>query len=879
MKADEIRASYLEFFEKKGHRVVASDSLVPRNDPTLLFTGAGMNQFKDMFLGKGTLGYKTATTCQKCFRTGDIENVGHTPCHHTFFEMLGNFSFGDYFKRETIIWAWEYLTEVLRLPASLLRVSVYEKDDEAAAIWEKEVGVRPDWIYRYGEDDNFWPAGAPSRGPNGVCGPCSEIYYDQGGGCGKPDCEPRCKCRRFVEVWNLVFTQFDRKDGGILEPLPQKNIDTGMGLERVTAVLQGKRSNFETELFVPITNCICEMAEISIDKDEQRAARVRRIADHVRAVTFCIADGALPSNTERGYVVRKVLRRASVDGRELGIQEPFLYKLVAVVADIMAKPYPEVLARRESISRIIKIEEERFSDTLTQGLALLDQHIRQLQSSGSTVLPSKDAFKLYDTYGFPIDLAESILAEHGMRIDREGFEREMEEQRERARLSTTLGGVFAAGPHLDLKASLPPTAFTGYEDTQAEAKVVGIVSEGAAVESVSAGAKATIVLDRTPFYGESGGQVGDTGEIEANGTLFAVEDTQAFDTLTLHIGKLQKGTLSVGSAVYARVNAERRLNIMRNHTATHLLHRALRQVVGPHCEQAGSLVAPDRLRFDFTHFEPLTPEQIERVEWMVNEDVRQNSPVKTYQVKYKEARASGIIGLFTEKYGEIVRVVDIGGYSRELCGGTHLPATGYIGLFKIVSEESVSAGVRRIEATTGAEAYKRAREFELSLRTAAQLLGTGLDKVADRIAQLQAEVRTLRKELESARRAKLSFSVKSVLASAEELDGTKLVGQKLDGASLNDLRSASDALRKQCSSTAIVLGAAGQDKVSLIIALTDDLVSRGLNASELIREPAALLGGGGGGRPNLAQAGGSKPEMLDMAIQKALAAIRGKLSK
>lgn len=879
MKADELRKSFIEFFEGKGHKVVPSDSLVPKADPTVLFTGAGMNQFKDMFLGKGRLPFKRATTCQKCLRTGDIDKVGATAYHHTFFEMLGNFSFGDYFKREAIFWAWEYLTEILHIPQEKLRVSVYENDKEAYSIWE-EIGIMKEWIYKYGEGENFWPAYAPSRGPNGVCGPCSEIYYDQGKevGCGRQECEPSCECNRFVEVWNLVFTQFDRKDGGVLEPLPQRNIDTGMGLERLTAVMQGKLSNFDTELFMPIIEYACELGGIRYRAGSPGGRRLRRIADHIRAVTFCIADGALPSNTERGYVVRKLLRRASADGREVGIEEPFLYKCVAVVADIMSEPYPEVLERRENIARIIKVEEERFAETLTQGLALIDQYIETLKESGSTVLSGKDAFRLYDTYGFPIDLAESILEDYGISVDIEGFEREMEEQRKRARLATTLGGVFAERPLLELRSKLEPTVFTGYETTEDTGTVLGIISENEIVEELEAQREATVILQRTPFYAEAGGQVGDTGVIEGEDWRFVVKDTKLFEEMSLHEGKLIEGKLRAGNEARAKVNAKRRLDIARNHTATHILHFALRTVVGQHCEQSGSLVAPDRLRFDFTHFEPLTREQLAQVEELVNQKVIENASVSSYDTTYEEARSSGVIALFTEKYGERVRVVKVGDYSKELCGGTHLTATGYIGLFKIVSEESVSSGVRRIEAVTGHEAYQYIRKREEVLSEVAELLGAPSEKLTDRVKQLQLQLKELRKELESARRMKATLSVEGLLEGAEEVKGVKLIGHKFEGVGIEELRSASDLLRRKAGSAGVVLAASQGGKVNLLIALTEDLVRQGLKASELIKEPASIVGGGGGGRASLAQAGGRKPEALDSAISRALELLRERIS-
>ena len=715
MKTNEIRRKYLSFFEKKGHSLLPSDSLVPEDDPTLLFTGAGMNQFKDMFLGKGTLDVKKATTCQKCIRTGDIENVGKTPMHHTFFEMLGNFSFGDYFKLDAIEMAWEFMLNEMKLPEERLSVSIFQDDEESYGIWLNKIGIPKDKIYRFGEKENFWPASAPSEGPNGPCGPCSEIFYDRGEdvGCRRKECAPDCDCERFVEVWNLVFTQFDRRDGGVLNPLPSKNVDTGMGLERMASVVQGVSTNFEIDIFEPIIQNISEITEVAYDSRTENGKLMNRIADHIRAIIFCISDGVLPSNEGRGYVERRLLRRAVRDGLKLGKEDCFLYKLVPIIADVMNEQYPEIKQRRENIARIIKNEEERFHETLFMGNKRLDELMEGLRDSGQERLSGQDAFQLYDTFGFPFEMTKSILEESNLTVDENGFEKEMQMQRERAKVSSQMtGSIFDEGPLSILKETTKESVFLGYEKCNVEGKVIGLIVNEQLVDSAKAGQEVHVVLDQTPFYAEAGGQVGDTGIIQTKDSKVEISDTKKSNDIIVHIGKVVEGSISQYENVTSVIDTERRGAIKRNHSATHLLHYVLRQVVGQHAEQSGSFVAPERLRFDFHHFEGVKKDEIARIEELMNERIMENASVNTDQMALDQARKAGATALFGEKYGENVRVVNIGDYSQELCGGTHVDNTGEIGLFKIISESSIAAGIRRIEAVTGNEAIALTRRKE-----------------------------------------------------------------------------------------------------------------------------------------------------------------------
>ena len=869
MKAQEIRHRYLKFYESRGHAIYPSASLVPENDPTLLFTGAGMNQFKDMFLGKGRLPFKRATTCQKCIRTGDIDRVGISPFHHTFFEMLGNFSFGDYFKKEAIEWAWEFLTVEMKLPPEKISVSVYIDDDESYDLWHKGVGVPPERIYRMGADENFWPADAPTEGPNGPCGPCSEIYFDSTGkSCGAEKCDITCLCKRYIEVWNLVFTQYDRKDGGVLDPLPNKNIDTGMGLERMAAVMQGVRSSAETDMYVPIIQKAVELIGIKYEKTGPEGAKVRRIADHTKAIVFCIADGVLPSNKGRGSVERRLLRRAVRDGIDLGLDKAFLYKLVPAVTKTMADFYPELAERRENIARIIQIEEERFHQTLEQGERLLQEMIVSLKEAGLGTLTGKDAFVLYDTYGFPLEMTEAELAKHGLAADREAFEAEMQRQRELARSSTTMGEVFHVGPLSEIKGKIEPTRFLGYTESTISAKVEAIIAEDIVADRAAEGQEVSVVLDRTPFYGEAGGQVGDHGTITWDGGEMTVRDAQRADGYVLHVGQITRGMLQLGQDVQVDIDSARRAAIRRNHTATHLLHFALRKVLGKHVEQAGSHVAPDRLRFDFTHFSALKKEDLREIERLANEAIIRNIPVNTYETSIEEAKKSGVIALFTEKYGDVVRVVQVGDISAELCGGTHADRTGDIGLVKVTGEESVAAGIRRIEAVTGPAAIDVFEKQAAALEKMCEILATPPDRAADRLAKLVAENKELKKTLAGQAQKSGAEMIDDMIKAAAQVNGHRIVVCALPDSDMNALRNAADIFRKKVDSGVLVLGAESQGKASLIAAVTKDLTSR-VSAKDIIGDIAPMIGGGGGGRPDMAQAGGKDPSKLQEALDRA----------
>lgn len=882
MKTSEIRNKFLKFFEKKSHVIFPSDSLVPQNDPTLLFTGAGMNQFKDMFLGKGNLTVKKATTCQKCLRTGDIENVGKTASHHTFFEMLGNFSFGDYFKKETIEWAWEFLVQELKIPEERLSVSVYKDDHESYEIWEKYIRVPKSRIYQYDEKDNFWPSNAPKLGPNGPCGPCSEIFFDQGEkiGCGRKECEPACECDRFVEIWNLVFTQYNRKEGGMLEPLPHKNVDTGMGLERMARVMQGVRTNFDIDIFHPIIAYIEEISNVKYNGRIENAVLMRRIADHVKACTFCISDGVLPSNEGRGYVERRLLRRAVRDGTQLGIKESFLYKLVPIVSNVMQDYYPDIKQRRENIARIIKSEEEKFHETLDQGTRILEELMESMKKSNQKTLPGREAFKLYDTYGFPLEMTESILHEKGFDVDKDAFEEELKRQRLQARASSQMTGqIFDTGPLSRIKDISKGTKFIGYGQYTCEGRVIAIIQNGELVDKAASGNEVTILLDQTPFYGESGGQVGDSGILESNECYIHITDTKKSDDFILHIGKIGKGELKKGSVVNAKIDTQRRNAIRRNHSATHILHHTLRTVIGQHAEQAGSLVAPDRLRFDFQHFSSLTKEEITRIEDMVNEKILENVPISVQEVTIQEARDMGAVALFGEKYGELVRVVSVGNFSKELCGGTHVQGTGEIGLFRIESESSVAAGIRRIEAVTGMASLNRSREKEGIIHEICNIFSTNEDKLVSKIREILDELKNSQREVHRIRQKELSSNIHSFIEHAEEVSGVKIVTRKLEDATADDLRKTADMLRKTAQEVAIVLGSSQDGRVTLISALSSKLVKSGLHAGNIAKEVAKVVGGGGGGRPDMAQAGGQYPDKLDEALGFAAELLKNKIQQ
>jgi alanyl-tRNA synthetase len=889
--ANEIRSRYLEFFRARGHTVYPSDSLVPKNDPSLLFTGAGMNQFKEMFLGVGTLPFKRATTAQKCIRTGDIERVGTTPRHLTFFEMLGNFSFGDYFKREAIAWAWEFVTKELELPKERLLISVYKDDPEAEEIWRKSIGIPAERLFRFGEADNFWPASAPSQGPNGPCGPCSEIYYDNGPehGCGRKECDPSCSCARFCEIWNLVFTQFDRQDGGKLVPLPRKNIDTGAGFERMVAVKSGVVSVFDTDLFQPIIAEVAHRSGKSYAAGGDDAVRMRRIADHARSATFCLADGVLPGNEGRNYVVRRIVRRAINDGKQLGIEGAFLHALVPIVGRVMGEAYPELRERAARIETALREEEERFGATYEQGRSRLESRIEELRSTGKKVLPGEDAFRLHDTYGFPLDLAEILLAEHGMTADREGFERAMEKQRELARGGSQFEkDIFGRGPLVIVKEKHRQTEFVGYDRLETEGKVLALIHDKSLVDEAPEGAEVEVVADRTPFYGEAGGQVGDAGVMKSEKARASVNDTKRADGLFLHHVKVEGGRLRVGDDVHLAVAEARRHATERNHTATHLLHRALHDVLGQHAEQAGSLVAPERLRFDFTHGKGMTPAEVLDVERRVNERILQDLPVTTKETSYDAARKEGAMALFGEKYGDRVRVVDVHGYSKELCGGTHVDRTGEIGALFVVQESSVAAGVRRIEAVTGAGVLERLRETEALVANVGNLLRAPRNLVERRIEELLEEKRKLERSLEDLERRRAQDAAADVAPEIVETPQGRVhvFVRRIPGASADALRTLADQLRARkepgqsiAPPTAVLLLAPGDGRVSVLAALSKDLVARGLSAKDLQDAALGVVGGRGGGRPDLAQGQGADPSKSDAAASTALEWLRARLAR
>jgi alanyl-tRNA synthetase len=890
MKIDEIRERYLEFFRQRGHTVYPSDSLVPSNDPSLLFTGAGMNQFKDMFLGRGTLPFRRATTCQKCLRTGDLESVGRTSRHHTFFEMLGNFSFGDYFKREAIAWAWELLHRELEIPSDRLFITVYKDDDEAFRIWNEEIGIPSERIYRLGEADNFWPANAPSQGPNGPCGPCSEIHYDFGPtyGCGSPDCDVTCGCNRWVELWNLVFTQFDRREDGTLAPLPQKNIDTGAGLERWGAVLQGVHSNFETDVFRVIIGAASEILRVTYLPGTEPASRLRRIADHVRALTFCIADNALPGNTGRGYVVRRILRTALRDGVQLGHRQAFLHRLVPAVVETMGKAYPSLAERRPFVEDVIRSEENKFLETLEKGNALIVEAVERLRREGKDTLPADEAWKLYDTYGFPIELTEQILRDHRLTADRVGFERLREAARSKPDMFS--GDIFGQGGFAKVKEEkVPPTEFLGYAIPIARlgepqpATVLRILRLPSRAEydasrkdlpaftrllnastlagEAPEGADVAVILDRTPFYAESGGQVGDAGRLEAEGLSVEIEDCKKPDGYHVHLGRVTRGTLRAGRKVAARIDAERRLNVMRNHTGTHILHAALRAVLGPHVQQAGSVVEPDRLRFDFHHYQALTPEEIRKVEDWANAVILADHAVSKAEMPLEEARARGALMFFGEKYGERVRVVTVGpSLSVELCGGTHLEHAGTIGALKIVSESSIGSGLRRIEAVTGPRVLDLLRRDEETLEELAGLLKSPRPDVPRRVRRLLEELQRLKSRAGAGAAAPDEVPTK-------EVHGEKVAVHQIPDATVEELRRVMDGLiRKKGLAAAILAG--GGEKPAFVIGVREDLVkSRGLKAGDLAREVGRAAGGGGGGRELQAQAGAGDPSRVPAGFE------------
>ncbi len=873
MTGSEIRKRFLDYFASKGHRVVSSSPLVPQNDPTLLFTNAGMVQFKDVFTGQEKRDYSRAATCQKCLRVSgkhnDLENVGRTARHHTFFEMLGNFSFGDYFKRDAIRFAWEFLTEHMGLDPDRLWITIYEEDDEAEQLWLAETPVPAERIVRCGEKDNFW-----AMGDTGPCGPCSEIHFDQGPGiypCPDPDrCGPECDCDRFLELWNLVFMQFERAPDGTMEPLPKPSIDTGMGLERVTAVVQKVRSNYETDLFRPLIDFTAGLAGVAYGQGGESDVSLRVVADHIRATTFLIADGVLPSNEGRGYVLRRIMRRAMRHGRMLGFEEPFFHKVAAVVVDRMEESYPELSDKRDYISKVILHEEERFSRTLDRGLQILEEEVRRLRDAGKSVLPGSVVFRLYDTFGFPVDLTADILRDQGFTLDQEGFEAEMEAQREKARAAWKGSGEESvAEVYRELRQAGVASAFAGYERLEALSPVVALIKDGRRVPEAREGDAVEVVLAETPFYGESGGQVGDTGSVAGEGFHIRVDGaTKPFPDLIVHHGVVTRGLVREGDEAEARVEAGARFATAQNHSATHLLHAALKRVLGDHVKQAGSLVAPDRLRFDFTHFAAMTRDEIREVETLVNGWVQQNLPVTVTEESFEEARSAGVTALFGEKYGDVVRVVRMGEISAELCGGTHASRTGDIGFFKVLSEGGVAAGVRRIEAATGERAVAHVFALEDRLEQVAELTKASPEEAPERVRRILERVRELEREVTSLRGQLTSGAARDVLSQAREVNGVKVLATRVPAQDPKAMREFADGLRDRMRSGVVVLGAEAEGKALLLVAVTKDLTSR-IRAGDLVRALAGIVGGRGGGRPELAQAGGPDAGKLDEALEAA----------
>ena len=834
-----------------------------------------MVQFKGVFLGEDVRDYKRATTSQKCVRAGgkhnDLENVGHTARHHTFFEMLGNFSFGDYFKKEAIEFAWEFLTKEVKLPADKLWATVYKDDDEAFELWRTVVGLPAERIVRLGEKDNFW-----SMGDTGPCGPCSEIIIDQGPemSCGKPGCAVGCDCDRYLEIWNLVFMQYNRDATGKLTPLPKPSIDTGMGLERVSAVSQNVRSNFETDLFQPIIKQIAAMAGVPYHKDAQTDISYQVCADHLRAMTFLINDGVLPSNEGRGYVLRRILRRAARYGKLIGINKPFLYKLTGAVVDEMKGAYPDLADSREHVAKIVLLEEERFGQTLDSGLALLNETVAKLKAEKKVMIPGDVLFKLYDTFGFPLDLVTDMARDMHLEIDEEGYRKAMQEQRDKARAAWAGSGEEKVNPvYREIASSVRKTLFTGYDILEGTGEVLAIIKAGKRVTEAKEGDEAEIVLDQTSFYAESGGQVGDQGELLGEAAKFSVTDTiKPAEGLFVHKGKVKKGGFKVGDAVLAKVNAEERMDTVRHHTATHILHSTLRSVLGEHVKQAGSLVAPDRCRFDFTHYTALTEREKERIEELVNERIIENHPVVVAEMEIDQAIASGAMALFDEKYGDKVRVVTVQDVSKELCGGTHASASGDIGLFKIVSEGGVAAGVRRIEILAGRRAYQEVRKEEQSLREIGQMLKVSDPDVVGRVERLMGQLRDAEKELDRLKHKMQTSEAGAIVSDAKMIKGVRVLARRVENMDPKDLRDFGDKLRDNIKSGILALGLSKDDKVSIVVMVSKDLVPR-FHAGNLIKEMAAVLGGTGGGKPDFAQAGGKDPSKLDAALQELYAAV------
>ncbi len=863
MKTNEIRQLFLDFFAKKDHIILPSFPLIPQNDPSLLLIGAGMAPLKSYFTGQEVPPHNRIATCQKCVRTPDIERVGRTARHATFFEMLGNFSFGNYFKEEAIYWAWEFVTEVLNLPPDRLYSSVYQDDEEAFAIWNKKIGLSPERITRLGKKDNFWEIGT------GPCGPCSEIYYDLGEeeGCGSPDCKVGCECDRFLEIWNLVFTQFNRQKDGIYVPLEQKNIDTGAGLERIAVVMQGAKNLFEIDIVKPLLDLFTSFTDATHGVDTSHDVSLKIITEHFRGVSFMIGDGILPSNEGRGYVLRRLLRRAIRHGKLLGLEDSFMHKAVPLLINIMGETYPDLAQRETYIAQVIKREEERFLATLDAGTQMLEGHIHQLNELNSTTLAGEAAFRLYDTFGFPLDMTKEILRENNLTVDEDGFNRAMEEQREKARSARTQkreksedNTIFKEIKNLD-------TYFTGYDTFSSRGKVQALLSKEKVLTEAVAGTEVLVVMDSTPFYAEKGGQTGDSGTLSGDGLTVSINDTRLSPFgQVLHQGCVEVGTLKAGMELTAEIDVSKRRKIMAHHTATHLLHRALKAVLGEHVNQGGSLVASDRLRFDFNHFGPVTAEEIEKIENIVNEKIWLNLPVTVELSSYRQALQEGAVAMFEEKYGDEVRVVKIGDYSRELCAGTHVAAIGELGLFKIISESGIGAGLRRIEAVAGVVAYNYFREKVKILEDIAKTLKTSPEFLVNKTTEILEELKKKQKESQQLADKLSAKGVESLLKEVVRENGLAVLSAQLPEQGIDSLRTTADYLKERLGSGIIVLGSVWNDKVQLVAVVTKDLVEQGYHAGKILREIAKITGGGGGGRPDLAQAGGKDKTKLPLAL-------------
>ncbi len=874
---NEIREKFLSFFESKGHLRLPSFSLVPENDPSILLINAGMTPLKPYFTGELKPPSGRVTTCQKCLRTADIEKVGKTSRHGTFFEMMGNFSFGDYFKKEAITWAWEFVTEVLKLPEDKLWVSIYAEDDEAFEIWNKDIGLDASRIVRLGKEDNFWEHGT------GPCGPCSEIYYDRGEdkGCGRQECTVGCDCDRYMEFWNLVFTQFNKEKDGTYTPLQKKNIDTGMGLERISCIMQGVDSLFEVDTIKRILDAVCEKAGKEYGKDNKSDISIRIITDHVRSMVMMISDGILPSNEGRGYVLRRIIRRAARHGKLLGINEAFLPDLADVAIEESKCAYPELEQRRDYIKKVIKVEEEKFNHTIDQGLNMLYEHIRLIKEEGKNAVSGEVAFKLHDTYGFPIDLTREIAAENSLKVDEDGFQKEMEAQKLRAREALKKKAGSAWGELSSVKAEkIPETVFLGYENYKCNAKILYMAKDEEEVDTVFGGENVGIILDKTVFYAESGGQVGDTGLIETKTGIVEIKDCKKTpDGIFIHYGKVTKGFIERGQEAEATIDVARRVSIARNHTATHLLHKALRHVLGEHVAQAGSLVEEERFRFDFTHFEPVSEDDLKRVEDEVNAKILEDLPVIIREMKLSEAKNLGAVALFGEKYGEVVRVVIINDYSMELCGGTHVNSTAKIGLVKILSETGVAAGVRRIEGVSGKFALLHVKETEELLNTASVMLKTSPKELPKKIESIMIEFKDVQKKIEELKMKTILSNLDKIVADSLVINGTNIIAVKLNDMDAEALRCACDAIKARLSDSVAILASEYDGKANIVVSASGKAVEKGINSAVIVKKAAGIVNGGGGGKADMAQAGGKKPEKIDEALKQSVEEAKKQLAK